>query len=222
MAHKVHPKSFRLKRMKDWKTRGFYGKNTSKYLEEDFLIKKFLSKKLEEGGVESIEIEREQDNVKIIIRSSRPGLIIGRGGKGVEKLNKLLEKYLKKEKKKRGKKVSLPQIKIEIKEVRNPWTSAPLTADWITQQIEKRVPFRKVLKRAINKVFSNNEVKGVRIELSGRLNGSEIARTEWLKKGRLPRQNLRSDIDYSLQEAYCKYGTIGVKVWIYKGEGTAD
>jgi len=145
--------------------------------------------------------------LNIIIYSSRPGLIIGRGGEGVEKLRKEVVKALN------GKSVN-----IEIKEVRNPWTSASLSAQWAAQQIEKRLPYRRVLKQTIEKILLNKDIKGARIELSGRLGGVAIARKEWLQKGRMPRQTIRAIIDYSLAEARCPYGTIGVKVWIYKGE----
>jgi len=218
MSHNVHPKIYRIGEAKDWDARGFYGKNIPQYLEEDFIIKRFLRKQLKDTGVENIEIERSKSEAKIIIKSSRPGLVIGRGGKGVEKLKNMLEEKLAREKKRRNLSKSSPRIKIEIKEVRNPWVSASLSAQWIARQLEKRMPFRRVIKRALNKIESNKEVKGVRIEVAGRLNGSEIARTEWLSSGRLPRQTIRADIDYALEEAYCKYGVIGAKVWIYKGE----
>jgi len=150
--------------------------------------------------------------VNIIISSARPGLIIGRGGEGVEKLKRELEnKIIKKKDKKR-------ETRIEIREIKDPWTSATLSAQWIAQQIEKRVRYRKVLKRALSKIRAHKEVQGARVEVSGRLNGAEIARREWLGEGRLPRQTLRANIDYAKAEAFCTYGVIGVKVWIYKGE----
>jgi small subunit ribosomal protein S3 len=215
MAHKVHPKSFRIRGIEDWNIRGFYGKKMSQYLEEDFLIKDFLRKKLSEAQVSNIEIEHSANKLNIIIETARPGLIIGRGGGGVEKLKEIIEKKIKSRK---FSPVKDREIKIEIREVKNPWSSASLVAQWASQQIEKRVPFRQVLKRAIERVMSNKEVKGVRIEVSGRLNGIEIARKEWLKQGRLPRQTIRAILDYSQREAHCTYGTIGIKVWIYKGE----
>ncbi len=217
MSHRVHPKIYRIQDLKDWNSRGFYGKKMPQYLKEDYIIKNFLKEKLSEAGVENIEIERSKDDVKIIINTSRPGLVIGRGGEMVEKIKKELANKLTKAKKKDEDK-SLPRMKIEIKEVRNPWISASLVAQWMAEQIEKRTPFRQVLKRSLNKVEPNKEVKGVRIEVSGRLNGLDISRTEWVKSGRVPRQTLRADIDYAFEEAYCRYGTIGIKVWIYKGE----
>jgi len=220
MSHKVHPKIYRIRELKDWNTRGFYGKNMAQYLEEDIIIKDFLREKLKTAGVESIEIERAKDRVIIIVNTSRPGLVIGRGGEGVEGIKRgLVRKLLKKKKVTRK---NLPQMKIEIREVRNPWVSPSLVAQWMAEQIERRTPYRQVLKRALNKVMANKEVKGARVEVAGRLNGLEIARTEWLKSGRLPRQTLRADIDYAFKEAYCRYGVIGIKVWIYKGEKTKE
>lgn len=164
-------------------------------------------------GIEKIEIERFPGKANIIISSGRPGLIIGRGGQGLEELKKSLQNILKKPEAK-GK----IEIKIEIKEVRNIWASAPLVVQWIASQIEKRVKFRRVLKQGLEKVMASREVEGVRLEVAGRLDGAEIARTEWLRKGRLPRQTLRADIDYAQGEAHCTYGRVGIKVWIYKGE----
>jgi len=209
MAHRVHPKIYRVRGITDWDTRGFY-KEPSKYLEEDFRIREFLKNKLGKIGIERIEIERFPNKVNIIISSARPGLIIGRGGEGVEELKKELEDKVVKIKK-------IP-LRIEIREVRNPWTSAALSSQWMVQQIEKRVPYRRVLKQALSKIAANKEVKGVRVEISGRLNGAEIARRNWLKIGQLPRQTIRANIDYAQAEAFCTYGVIGIKVWIYKGE----
>jgi len=246
MAHKVHPKSFRIRNIADWDSRGFY-KNPAEYLEEDFKIRKTLNEKIGKAGVEKIEIERFSAKINIIVFASRPGLIIGRGGQDVEKLKQLIEnkiakkriplhfkkgfvknakeQILEKEKelqtqktKEEKTKKSKREIRIEIREVKNSWTSASLSAQWVAQQIEKRLPFRKVLKQALGKISANKEIQGAKIEVSGRLNGSEIARREWLSNGRLPLQTLRSDIDYSKAEAHCTYGVVGVKVWMYKGE----
>lgn len=230
MTHKVHPKVYRIKRIDDWDSRGFY-KKPAEYLEEDFKIREFLEKKLGKIGIEKIEIERFPGKLNIIISSARPGLIIGRGGQGIEELKKELEKKIgivpeltrvekpsttfprkmAMEKDKKG-------MKIEIREIKNPWVSANLSAQWAARQIEKRVAYRRVLKQTLSKISASKEVKGAKVELSGRLNGAEIARREWVKTGRLPLQTLRSDIDYARVRAYCSYGVIGVKVWIYKGE----
>ncbi|MFH1780503.1 MAG: 30S ribosomal protein S3 [Candidatus Nealsonbacteria bacterium] len=209
MSHKVHPKAFRVKNSADWSSRWLSKRNTPQLLEEDFKIRTFLKKKLKECSVESIEIERFAGKTNVIINSARPGLIIGRGGKGAEDLKKEIEKILGEAKK---------ELRIEIREIKNVWTSAALSGQWVAQQIEKRMPHRRIMKQVLEKIMANKEIKGSRVELSGRLGGNEIARREWLKKGRLPLQTLRAVIDYALTEALCTYGIIGIKVWIYKGE----
>ena len=210
MTHKVHPKAFRLKDSQDWDSRWLNKKKLPQYLEEDFRIREFLEKKLKDSALERVEIERFPGKVNIIINSGRPGLIIGRGGKGAEELKQEIERILPSKEKR--------ELRIEIREIRNVWASASLAAQWIAQQLEKRMPHRRIINQAMEKIMTSKEVKGARIEISGRLGGSEIARREWLKKGRLPRQTLRSIIDYKQSEAFCAYGVIGVKVWIYKGE----
>ena len=232
MTHKVHPKAFRIKGMEDFNIRGFYGKKMSQYLEQDFLIKDFLRNKLSEASVANIEIEHSANKLNIIIETARPGLIIGRGGEGVEVLKRMIVKkiqdkkfstertvgaYTKRSTSAKGSGVAR-EIKIDIKEIKNPWISAMLVAQWAAQQLEKRIPFRQVMKMVLDRVMQNQEIKGVRIEVSGRLNGVEIARKEWLKQGRMPRQTIRANIDYAQYEAYCTYGVIGIKVWIYKGD----
>jgi len=212
MSHKVHPKSFRIRKMADWLSRGFYGKKPFKCLKEDFEIRKFLNEKLSEANVENIEIERSLSSVKIIIKTSRPALVIGRGGEAIEKLKKALIEKLKKSKDDKT------EIKIEVQEIKNPWMSADICAQWIGQQIKRRIRFRRALKMALGKIMAQKEVKGARVEVSGRLNGVEISRTEWLKEGKMPRHTIRADIDYGTSLAFCTYGVIGVKVWIYKGE----
>lgn len=221
MSHKVHPKSFRIKGTEDWNIRGFYGKQMPQYLEEDFLIKDYLKKALYEASISGIEIEHSVDKINIIIDSARPGLIIGRGGDGVLKIKEVIEKkiaYRKKAYNNLNETKAKRELKIEIREIKTPWTSALLVAQMAAAQIEKRIPFRQVMKKTLEKVMENKELKGVRIEVSGRLNGVEIARREWLSKGRLPRNTIRADIDYGNWEAMCTYGKIGIKVWIYKGD----
>lgn len=208
MAHKVHPKSFRIKETKDWLSRWFDKKNYQGSLKEDYLIRKALDKKLKEAAVQGIEIERFSGKLTIIISTARPGLLIGRGGSGIEEIKKLVLKSVQGAKK---------DTKIEIREIKNPYEYASLTAGWIASQVEKRMPFRQVMKQTMQKVMASKGVEGIRIEMSGRLGGAEIARREWMHKGRMPRHTLRADIDYSLQEALTRYGTIGIKVWIYKG-----
>jgi len=214
MAHKVHPKAFRLKKIEDWDSSWLAIKKTKKYLEEDFKIRNFLEKKLKDCGLERIEIKRLPSELNIIIFSSRPGLVIGRKGEGIEEIKRIVEKnilrdILLKEK---------TRLNIEIKGIRDPWTKANLVAQFVAQRIEKRMPFRRVIKQALEKIMQHKEIKGSRIEVAGRLGGIQISRTEWLKEGRLPRQSLRADIDYGTAQAFCSYGVIGVKVWIYKGE----
>jgi len=213
MAHKVHPKAFRLQKLEDWISRWFEKKKFAQYLQEDFEIRKFLEKKIGQLGVEKIEIERSANKINIIINTARPGLLIGRSGRGVEELRKeLINKVIK------SKKGEAKEIKIEVREVKDVWASAALLAKHMAQQIEKRTPYRRVLKQALAKAMSSKKVKGVRVEVAGRLDGIEIARREWLQKGQLPRQTIRADVDYAQTTAYCSYGTVGIKVWIYKGE----
>jgi len=220
MAHKVHPKSFRIKGTGDWNIRGFYGKKMPRFLEEDFLIKDFLRTKLKDASVANIEIEHSANKLNIIIETARPGLIIGRGGNGIEALKTEIEKKVAKKIFSSGnaEKKTKREYKLEIKEVKNPWISSALVAQMAAQQIEKRIPFRQVLKKSIERVMTNREAKGIRMEVAGRLNGIEIARREWLAQGRLPRNTIRADIDYAQDEAQCTYGKIGIKVWIYKGD----
>ena len=215
MSHKVHPKGFRLGYLEGWDSRWFAKKETPKFLEEDFIIREFLEKRLQDGATEKIEIERSAGKLNVIINTARPGLIIGRGGKGVEELKTALEKEISKKSPVKVKKIDM---KMEIREIRNPWINAALISQWVAQRLEKRMPFRKVLKEAISKATGYKEVQGVKIEVSGRLNGVTISRREWLKQGRLPKQTLRADIDYGTALAHCTYGIIGVKTWIYKGD----
>lgn len=211
MTHKVHPKAFRIKGVSSWLSHGFYGKKPKNYLKEDFEIRKFLKKRLKECGIENIIIERLGGKMNIIIESSRPAFIIGRGGKGVEDLKKEIESKV-------FKGVKMQECKIEIKGIRNPWTRSGLIGQWIAYRLEKRFPYRRTLKQALQKIMAHKEIQGARVEVAGRLDGVEISRTEWLKKGRLPLQTLRADIDYGTTEAFCSFGVIGIKVWLYKGD----
>ncbi|MBL7156254.1 MAG: 30S ribosomal protein S3 [Candidatus Pacebacteria bacterium] len=208
MSHRVHPKIFRIQRTNDWASKGFYGKYPSNYLEEDYKIREFLHKKLKLASIEKINIERFSSKLNIIIFTSRPGIIIGRGGQGVEQLRKELLKKI----------TTKNALKIEVQAVKNSWTSATLTAQWMARGIEKRIAFRRVLKQSLSKIMSQKGIQGARVQVAGRLNGVEMARREWLKEGKLPRQTIRSNIDYGTDRAICSYGVIGIKVWIYKGE----
>ncbi len=209
MTHKTHPKILRAKKMENWHGRGFYEKDFAKKLEEDFKIRKFLEEKIGSLYIEKIEIERSPSKISVIIHTPRPGMVIGRRGEDIERLKKELEEKILKRK---------GELRLEVKEVSNPWTSAPLVAKWMAAQVEKRVPYRRVLKMALARIMSQKGVLGARVQLKGRLDGIEIARKEMMQKGRLPRQTLRSDIDYGEAQAFCSYGVVGAKVWIFKGE----
>jgi small subunit ribosomal protein S3 len=213
MTHKVHPKVYRISDAKDWESKGFYEKDFAKFLREDYEIRSFLRKVLREMSVERIEIERSVEEIGVNIFSSRPGLIIGRGGEGVKILKGKLEKRLNAISKDGEK-----RVRLEIKEVKDPWLSASLVAQDIARQLEKRLPYRKVVKQALHKISMHKEVKGVRIQVSGRLNGIEIARSEYFQEGQLKRATIRGNIDYGFEMARCSYGAIGIKVFIYKGE----
>ncbi|MCK5044856.1 30S ribosomal protein S3 [Candidatus Parcubacteria bacterium] len=211
MSHKVHPKAFRIKETADWDSRWFSKDKIPQYLEEDFRIREFLENKLKECGLESIKIERFPGKLCVIISTSRPGLVIGRGGTGVEDLKKVISKQFVNKSEK-------PEVKIDIKEIKDYWAKSKLVGEWAASQFKKRVRYRKIIKQSLEKMMSSPTVKGARIQVAGRLDGSEIARKEWLKRGSLPRQTLRADIDYAECKAVCIYGVIGIKVWIYKGE----
>ena len=217
MGQKIHPKSFRLGIIEDWASKWFAPRQIFReYLNQDIKIRKFLLNKLRDARIDKIGIERSgKDNeIFINIHTAKPGMVIGRGGEGVDSLKKEVETSIQKKLKNK----IAREIKIEIKEIKNPWISASLIGQMAAQQIEKRMPFRQVMKKSIERVMSNREIKGIRMEMSGRLNGIEIARREWLGQGQLPRNTIRADIDYSHTEAQCTYGKIGIKVWIYKGE----
>ncbi|MFH0856559.1 MAG: 30S ribosomal protein S3 [bacterium] len=212
MGHKVNPKILRIGVINTWDSKWFSKKNYSEYLKHDIAIRKFLQLKLRNASIDKIEIERSVDNLNIILHSAKPGLIIGRSGAGVEELkNEIQKKVLNK--------FCLQKIKINlnIQEVKNPALSSSIVMQYVIDDIEKRIPFRRTMKQAIAKVEKAG-AKGVKIVVSGRLNGAEIARTEKLIFGKIPLHTLRADIDYSRGTARTMYGAIGVKVWIYKGE----
>jgi len=215
MGQKVNPKIFRIGVIKGWDSKWFSKRNFSAYLKQDIAIKKFLKKKLKDSAVSKIEIERSAENLNIIIHAVRPGTIIGRSGVGIEDLKKEIEaKILNKKETAIGQKINL---NINIMEVDKPNLNAQIVLDGIIADIEKRIPYRRVMKQAISRV-ERAGAKGVKIIVAGRLNGIEIARTETLTSGMIPLHTLRADIDYSRGAAHTTYGKIGVKVWIYKGE----
>src|SRR3989338_994229 len=222
VTHKVHPYIFRLGQTTNWKSRWFSLKNYQEFLREDILLKEWLAKKLKTSHVSDIEIERSVNILNIIIKTARPGILIGRGGEGSQKLKKEIEKKLIDIWKRIPvlKKRPLPkrEIKLTIEDIKSPNTNAAVVAQSIADDLEKRIPFRRAMKQVLERVSSQKEVKGVKISISGRLDGSEMARYEWLKSGRIPLQTIRADVDFGLREALTKYGIIGVKVWIYKGD----
>lgn len=208
MGQKVSPTAFRISYHRRWLARWFgLGERYVIYFKEDHAIRALLDKRLHNMSVDRVEIERSPDLLNIIIHTARPGLIIGRGGTGAEELRRDLQKLIKRK----------TAVRIDIQEYKNPEASAAIVAESIVEQIEKRMPFRRVMKQMLAKILASKEVKGGKIELGGRLNGAEIARTEHLEEGSLPLQTLRAEIDYAKRTAHTAYGTIGVKVWIYKG-----
>lgn len=214
MGQKVNPVSFRLGLTQNWKSRWFNKKQYQQFLKEDYFIRSFLAKKLVKAGIDRIEIERLANAINIIIQAARPGLVIGRGGTGIEDLKKELKSLLHKKLK-----VALKMdLRLTVEEVKGAETRAAVVAQGIVEQIEKRIPFRRVLKQSLERVSQSKDVQGVKIMIKGRLDGNEIARKEWLRKGQIPLQTLRAAIDYSATTAFTTYGTIGIKVWVYKKE----
>lgn len=218
MSKIVHPYAHRLVILRDWKSRWFAdSKKYVNYLKSDVLIREYLEKKLRGMYISSIEVERSRKATRFIIRTSRPGLIIGRNGEGATKIK---EEILKK-----MEKLKLPKpedFKLEIVEVANPEADASIVAYMIAEALEKRMPYRRVMKQIIEKVMFARGVEGVRILLSGRLGGAEIARTEGIKRGSIPLQTFRADIDFKRERATMPYGVIGIKVWIYRGKIFTD
>ncbi len=217
MAQKIKPTTLRIGITLPWTSRWFLTRKSKYFLEEDYVIRRFINEKLKEAGIAGLSIERTSEVVRVNIVASRPGLIIGRGGKGIEELR---EKLLKKVKALRvTNKVSTNfALNLNIEELKRTDVSAAVVAQQIATDIERRQPYRKIMKRAVETTMQNRDVKGVKVKLSGRLNGAEISRTDWLANGRMPLQTLRANIDYAEATSFNSYGTVGVKVWINKGE----
>ncbi len=213
MSKVVHPYAHRLVTLRDWKSRWFADKKYKNLLQNDVIIREFLTKKLRGFYISRIEIERNAKATKVIIHTSRPGMIIGRGGDGVNKLKAEMMKALIK----KGVKTA-EDFKLDIVEVVNPDADAAIVACSIAEGLEKRLPYRRVMKQAIEKVIATRGVKGARIYLGGRLAGAEIARSEQIKRGSIPLQTFRADVDFAREKAHMSYGDIGIKVWIYRGE----
>ncbi|MBU1119028.1 30S ribosomal protein S3 [Patescibacteria group bacterium] len=209
MGQKVNPISFRLGVLKDWRSKWFAPKRNYRHLlKRDIELRSFLRKRLKNAAVSRIDIERSPRVVSIIIYSSRPGIIIGRGGSGIEELKKEIFTIIQENIK----------IDINIKEIRRPETDAAIVGFLIAEQIEKRIPFRRVIKQSLDRIQQNKEIQGARIMVAGRLDGSEMSRREWVSFGKIPLHTIRADIDFSQTLAHTTYGVIGIKVWLYKGE----
>ncbi len=220
MGQKIQPFKYRLGIINNWNSRWLPKKlNFKDSLEEDFVIRKMVNEKIGLAGIVKIEIERGSDNsFRVFIKAARPGLVIGRGGKGIEDLSKAIEGSLQKLFAKRKKAEVKFSVRLTVEELRRSETSAQFVAQSIAWDMEKRLPYRRTLKKYIENVMQNREIQGVKIRVSGRLDGNEIARREWLAKGKLPLQTLRANIDYGEAPSFNSYGTVGVKVWIYKGD----
>jgi small subunit ribosomal protein S3 len=209
MGQKVNPFGIRLGITRDWMSKWYAGKKQFPVLlHKDFLVRQFLTQKLKDASVSRIQIERAAKRVNITIQTARPGIVIGKKGEDIEKLRQETAKLLG---------MTVNDVRLNIAEIRKPELDSKLVADSIAQQIEKRVMFRRAMKRAVMSTMRSGAL-GVKVRVSGRLNGSEIARTEWYREGRIPLHTFRADIDYGLSEARTTYGVIGVKVWIFKGE----
>lgn len=215
MTHVAHPYAQRLGIIRDWKSRWFAAdpKQYREFVRTDIAVRNLLSKTLKGMYVSSIDIERNEKTYRIIISTSRPGLVIGRSGEGATKLRKSVDLLFRK-----LKLTEMPEIKIDVEEVRSPETSASIVGQMVVEGLEKRMPFRRVMKQTAEKVMANRDVKGVRIIAAGRLGGAEMARKEETKKGQIPLQTLRADIDFARERAVLPYGAIGIKVWIYRGD----
>lgn len=208
MGQKVHPKIFRIGITQNWKSKWFAKKGYAKFLEQDIKIRKYIQKKLRDAGVANVEIERSGTNVVVNIYTSRPGVVIGRGGTGAEELKKELEKKFAYKKN---------TLRLNIQEVPKPYLNAQIVCQSIIDQLEKRMPFRRTSKQAVDQVMKAG-AKGAKVIVGGRLDGAEIARRETFSKGSIPLHTLRADVEYARGAAHTTYGAVGVKVWIYKGE----
>ncbi len=209
MGQKVHPTGIRLGIVKDWASKWYADSATFPlYVKTDHELRKFIKRKLKDASVSRISIERPSKKVNITIHTARPGIVIGKKGEDIEKLRFEVSKMVR---------MPINDVRININEVRKPELDAQLVAEGIAQQLERRVMFRRAMKRAVTNTMRVG-AEGIKVKVGGRLNGAEIARSEWYREGRVPQHTLRADIDYGLAEAHTTYGVIGVKVWIFKGE----
>jgi small subunit ribosomal protein S3 len=209
LGQKTNPIGFRLGIIRSWDSRWFAGRDYSKLIFEDSIIRKFIKKKLGHAGIARVEIERAADKAKIRIHTARPGIVIGKKGSEIESVKKELERLIHRD------------VMVDIHEVRKPEVEAQLVAENVVSQLERRIAFRRAMKRAVMSAMKFG-AQGIRIQCSGRLGGAEMARREWYREGRVPLHTLRADIDYGFAEAKTTYGIIGVKVLIFKGEVLAD
>ena len=206
MGHKVHPTGFRLGVTTEWTSRWYAERgNYAKNLADDMAVREFLTKRLANASVSRVQIDRPAKSARITIHTARPGIVIGKKGEDIEKLRKEVEQRM-----------GVP-VHIAVEEIRKPELDAKLVADSVAQQLERRIMFRRAMKRAVQNAMRLG-AGGIKIQVSGRLNGAEIARTEWYREGRVPLHTLRADIDYGVSEAHTTYGIIGIKVWVFKGE----
>ncbi|HLL66061.1 MAG TPA: 30S ribosomal protein S3 [Micromonosporaceae bacterium] len=206
MGQKVHPIGFRLGISTDWKSRWYADKEYKSYIAEDVKIRRMMAKGLERAGIAKVDIERTRDKVRVDIHTARPGIVIGRKGAEADRIRGELEKLTAK------------QVQLNIIEVKNPESDAQLVAQGVAEQLSSRVSFRRAMRKAMQSAMKNTLVKGIRVQVSGRLGGAEMSRTEFYREGRVPLHTLRANIEYGFFEARTTFGRIGVKVWIYKGD----
>jgi small subunit ribosomal protein S3 len=209
MGQKVNPIGIRLGITRDWTSKWYADSQTfPRYIEQDFRVREFLRRKLKDASVSQIHIERPAKKINLTIHTARPGIVIGKKGEDIEKLRGEVAKLLG---------MSLADVRLNISEIRKPELDAQLVAEGIAQQLERRVQFRRAMRRAVTNTMRIG-AEGIKVKVSGRLNGAEIARSEWYREGRVPLHTFRADIDYGLAEALTTYGVIGVKVWVFRGE----
>lgn len=210
MGQKVNPQGIRTGITSDWKSRWFAKKDFAAQLKEDVKIRELVFKQFKNAAIGGVEVERSVGSVKVIIKTARPGIIIGRGGTGIEDIKKLIKDNFFRQKK--------LNLKVEVEEIKNMEENAMVIAQNVAEQLEKRIPFRRVLKTTIERMTETKRIQGIKIEISGRLGGADMSRREWSVKGNLPLHTLRADIDFAKAIARTTYGAIGVKVWVNRGE----
>lgn len=217
MARKINPNSYRLGINVPWSSKWFYKKDINHFLEEDCIIYDSLKKDLPRGAVDDLNIERKRQDIKVIIKSNKPGLIIGRKGITIDEAKNNLIKKIKRFRNSKDLELDF-NLDIEVVEMKRTDVSASIVAEQLAMDLERRIPYRTAMKSHLKMLNQNREIKGAKIRVAGRLNGADIARTEWLDFGKMPLSTLRANIDYAETTAYTTYGTIGVRAWIYKGD----